>query len=269
MINLSGLWTGNLEGPQNSGSMAVKLSHDGSRLYGYGNFVEPQLGSYSYHIQGLVQAEEIKLFLTPDPRHSPNIVLGNIEATAKLDDKGKITGKWDSSIGTSGTFFLEKDVEQPTQKDPDPVKAIFVIHGHDDALKEKIARFIEKLELTAIILHEQVSQGMTIIEKFEEYSKKAGFAIALFTPDDVAYPMGQQSEGKPRARQNVVLEMGYFVGILGRDRVHILYKGDLELPSDILGVVYNKIDEAESWKMTLAKELKQAGYDIDLNKLIS
>ena len=268
MENLSGLWVGELQGT-NSGSMVVELSHDGNRLYGDGNFNEPALGSYSYHIQGVVQTEDIRLLLTPDRNHSPTILLGNIQATAKIDDEGRITGKWESSIGTSGTFFLKKNVEQHDTNNSNSDNAIFIIHGHDEALKEKIARFIEKLGLEAIILHEQVSQGRTIIEKFEEYSKRAGFAIAIFTPDDVAYPFDKKTEGKPRARQNVVLEMGYFVGLLSRKRVSMQYKGDVELPSDILGVVYNKVDDSESWKLTLAKELKQAGYDVDLNKLIN
>ena len=146
---------------------------------------------------------------------------------------------------------------------------MFIVHGQDDATKEKVARFIEKIGLNAIILHEQVSKSMTIIEKFEEYSKKSKFAVVLFTPDDVAYPLGKEEAKQPRARQNVILEMGYFVGLLSRDRVCVLYKGDVELPSDILGVVYNRIEDSEAWKLTLAKELKTAGYSIDLNSLIT
>ena len=268
MENISGTWVGNLEGPTNRGSMVIELSHDRNRLYGYGNFNEPKLGNYSYHIQGLVQIEEIKLFLTPDPNHSPTIVLGNIQATAKLDDKGRISGNWGSSIGTSGTFILEKNEDKHDANDKASEQAIFIIHGHDDGLKEKVARFIEKLGLEVIILHEQVNQGKTIIEKLEKHSKSTGFAIAIFTPDDVAHPLGTETQEKPRARQNVVLEMGYFVGLLGRERVSMLYKGDIELPSNILGVIYNEIDELGAWKLNLAGELKQAGYDLDLNNII-
>jgi len=146
--------------------------------------------------------------------------------------------------------------------------SVFLVHGHDDATKEKVARFLEKIGLDVIILHEKVSQGMTIIEKFEEYAAQAGFAIVLFTPDDIGFPLGAEEQKQPRARQNVVLEMGYFIGRLSRGRVCVLYKGGVELPSDILGVVYHAIDEASGWKLSLAGELKVAGYSIDLNKIV-
>ena len=108
MENLSGNWSGALKGPTNLGSMAVELSQNNDRLFGYGHFNEPDLGSYNYHIQGSVQAEEIKLSLTPDPDHSPTIALGVVQAKAKLQDEGKIVGNWSSSIGTAGDFILER-----------------------------------------------------------------------------------------------------------------------------------------------------------------
>lgn len=273
MINLSGAWSGELDGT-NQGRMVVNLQHEGDRLYGKGNFNEPSLGVYQYNVQGVVSDEEIKLILTPSARAHSGIQLGNIEASAEIDPTGRITGRWSSTIGTTGTFYIVRQQKLTTnetkiQQEKSVSKSVFIVHGHDEATKEKVARFIEKLGLESIILHEQVSKGLTIIEKFEEYSKNASFAVALFTPDDISYPLGKEDNKKPRARQNVVLEMGYFVGSLGRDRVCVLYKGDVELPSDILGVVYTKIDDTDSWKLNLAKELKTAGYPIDLNILIS
>jgi len=273
MINLSGSWSGKLDGT-NKGRMVINLQHEGDRLYGKGNFNEPSLGVYQYNVQGVISGEEIKLILTPSNSALFGIQLGNIEASAKIDSTGKMTGKWSSTIGTIGTFYISREqeltpIETKHQQEESASKSVFIIHGHDDATKEKVARFIEKLGLDAIILHEQVNKGLTIIEKFEEYSKNASFAIALFTPDDISYPLGKDDNKRPRARQNVVLEMGYFVGSLGRERVCVLYKGDVELPSDILGVVYTQIDENESWKLSLAKELKTAGYSIDLNRLMS
>lgn len=272
MENLSGSWIGELNGT-NKGRMFIRLAHEGDRIYGEGSFNEPSLGSYEYQVQGIVAGEDIRLLLTPGQLSHASKNIGNVEASGKLDEHGKIVGNWRSSVSTQGTFFVvraeqEKVNEKPsTQKQND---SIFIVHGHDDATKEKVARFVEKLGLEAIILHEQVTKGsMTIIEKFEEYSRKARFAIALFTPDDVAYPLGYEDQRKPRARQNVILEMGYFVGALGREKVCVLFKGDVELPSDILGVVYTKIDESDAWKISLAKELKMAGYNIDMNKFIS
>lgn len=270
MKDLSGVWEGTFTGT-NQGRMVIKFNHEGDRIYGAGHFNEPTIGVYRYQVQGVVSGEVIKLLLTPGERSNSGITLGNIEATATINKQGVIAGEWRSSIGTQGSFSIVKaTIPEVVQHDKTKNNnAVFVVHGHDDATKEKVARFIEKLGLEVIILHEQVNRGMTIIEKFEEYSRKAEFAVVLYTPDDVAYPLGNEKQSRPRARQNVVLEMGYFIGTLGRDKVCVLYKGDVELPSDILGVVYTKIDDAEAWKLNVAKELKLAGYDIDLNKLIS
>lgn len=143
---------------------------------------------------------------------------------------------------------------------------IFIVHGHDEAAKQEVARVIEKLELHAIILHEQPDKGRTIIEKFEHHSD-VGFAVVLLTPDDMGYPKDTPSEVKPRARQNVVLELGYFIGILGRSNVCPLLKGDVEIPNDYAGVLYKKMDASGAWRFELAREIKAAGIDVDLNKL--
>ena len=146
-------------------------------------------------------------------------------------------------------------------------KDIFIVHGHDEAAKHEVARVIEKLGLHPIILHEQADRGRTVIEKFEAHAV-VGFAVVLLTPDDMGYPMDKPSEAKPRARQNVVLELGYFSGILGRANVCALLKGDVEIPSDYAGVLYTPMDAAGAWKVTLAREINAAGIDVDLKKLL-
>ncbi len=154
----------------------------------------------------------------------------------------------------------------PNMETP-PGKDIFIVHGHDEAAKESVARLIEKLGLRAIILHEQPNAGRTIVEKFEDYSN-VGFAIVLLTPDDLGASSDKRvSKYKPRARQNVILELGYFMGKLGRGRVCALYKEGVEIPSDYQGVLYIQMDDAGAWRMSLAKEIKQAGIEADLNKI--
>jgi predicted nucleotide-binding protein len=143
-------------------------------------------------------------------------------------------------------------------------RKVFIVHGHDEALKLDVARFVERLGLNAVILAEQANQGRTIIEKFEAHAEDAGFAIVLLTPDDVGAPAGNSPALKSRARQNVILELGYFIGRLTRSRVCALHKGNVELPSDILGVVY--VSVAANWKLQLAGEMKTAWPDLDLNK---
>jgi predicted nucleotide-binding protein len=143
-------------------------------------------------------------------------------------------------------------------------KRVFVIHGHNTAVKESVARFLEKLCLEAIILHEKPNKGNTIIEKFELHSE-AGFAIALLTGDDEARTPAFDAPFKKRARQNVLFEFGYFIGKLGRTRVCALVEEGVEIPSDYQGVVYITLDGAGHWKMDLVRELKAAGLDVDAN----
>jgi|GEM_PF-1141526 len=145
---------------------------------------------------------------------------------------------------------------------------IFIVHGKDTAMKEAVARVIEKLDLEPIILHEQPELGRTIIEKFTECSN-VGYAVVLLSPDDFAYPRGSTSEkGMFRARQNVILELGYFIGKLGRERVMALNRGgkDFEIPTDFAGVVYTPFDE--QWRFKLVKELKHCGYNVDADLLL-
>jgi predicted nucleotide-binding protein len=143
-------------------------------------------------------------------------------------------------------------------------RRVFVVYGHDEEAKQTVARFLEKLRLEPIILSERPNEGRTIIEKFES-NANVSFAVVLLTPDDMGYPCESPDAARPRARQNVILELGYFVGHLSRARVCALYKGSTELPSDIHGVVYITMDEADGWKLKLARELKQAGFNVDLN----
>lgn len=145
-------------------------------------------------------------------------------------------------------------------------RKIFVVHGHDEAAHQAVARFLEQLGLEAIILREQPDQGRTIIEKFEHCASEVGFAVVLLTPDDLLLSStGDQQVA--RARQNVIFELGYFVGRLGRGRACLLRKGEVEIPSDLYGVIYSEMDSADGWKLKLVRELKAAELDFDANRM--
>ena len=150
---------------------------------------------------------------------------------------------------------------------PEHRRNVFIIHGRDDGRKETVARFISQLGLNPIILHEQPNQGQTIIEKFERHAEVA-FAIALLTPDDTGGLAGEEQSHKPRARQNVIFEFGYFMGKLGRHRVCALKEENVEIPSDYDGVLYISLDAFGAWKMELAKELKNVGFEVDMNRVL-
>jgi predicted nucleotide-binding protein len=136
---------------------------------------------------------------------------------------------------------------------------VFVVHGHDGAPKAEVARFIEKLGFEAIILHERPNKGRALITKFREESDGAGFAVVLMTPDDVGKAK-DAPDVKSRARQNVVFELGFFIGKIGPERVAALVRGNIELPSDFDGVVYISLDK-EDWKTKLGAEVNYLPSD--------
>lgn len=151
-------------------------------------------------------------------------------------------------------------------QDGNESRKIFVVHGHDEGMKASVARFLEKLDLQPIILHEQPNGGKTIIEKFEANADVA-FAVILISPDDEGCEKGKQAQLQSRARQNVVLELGYFIGRLGRAQVCALQSGEIETPTDILGVVYIPYDSHGGWKNQLVKELQAAGIHLDKDRV--
>lgn len=143
---------------------------------------------------------------------------------------------------------------------------VFIVHGHDEAALQGLARFLEKLGLEAIVLMERPNMGRTIIEKFEDSAGEVGFAVVLMTPDDVGGVAAGDSQSS-RARQNVIFELGYFSGKLGRGKVCLLRKGSVEIPSDLFGVIYTDMDDAGGWKQKLIMELKAAKLHFDANRL--
>jgi predicted nucleotide-binding protein len=145
---------------------------------------------------------------------------------------------------------------------------VFVVHGHDHGRKEMVARFVEKLGLTPVILHEKPNVGRTLIEKFSDYSD-VHFAVVILTGDDVGRGREEPEPSRPRARQNVILELGYFLGKLTRSRVCTLYEKGVEIPSDYQGVLFLPLDNQESWRAALVRELKAAGFEVDANKIFS
>ena len=164
--------------------------------------------------------------------------------------------------------YGELSIEESESVSPKLSNKVFIVHGHDNELKTDVERFIHEIGLEPIILHRQADGGNTIIEKFEKNSD-VGYAFILLTSDEIAYTVDQveveddKRIKEYRARPNVIFEFGYFVGKLGRSRVCCLHKGDTNIPSDLSGLVYKKIDgDMDSIAYSIIKELKQAGYNI-------
>lgn len=165
-------------------------------------------------------------------------------------------------------------IDGPVEEAPVELRAavpggnqVFVVHGRDEAIRERVARLLERLGLEPIILQEQTDRGRTVIEKFEDHALEVGYAVILLTPDDFGRGPDEHDwpEDPNRARQNVILELGYFMGALGRDRVSAIYVEGTDLPSDIHGLLYIRFDA--DWELRLAREMRDAELDIDLNRL--
>lgn len=145
--------------------------------------------------------------------------------------------------------------------------SIFLVHGREEGAKHAVARFVQIITgLEPIVLAEQPNLGQTLIEKFEKHASQVSYAIVLLTGDDE----GRLRNTRPlkrRARQNVILELGWFAAKLGRQRVAMLYQTGVEIPGDMVGVLYAELDPSEGWKIKLAREMKAAGLPVDMNKV--
>ena len=152
---------------------------------------------------------------------------------------------------------------------------VFIVHGHNEEMKQSVARTLSKLGLEPVILHEKINAGRTIIEKFQDNAEEIGFAVILLSNDDLGTSKKSlKEEGlvenvlQPRARQNVIFEMGFFVGSLGRSKVFMLMQEGCEKPGDLDGLVYTQYDAQGAWRFSLVRELKGAGYQVDANAVI-
>lgn len=195
----------------------------------------------------------------------------DIRGWRELEDIAEYVAKREESIKPRSRAVESDTVMDDRSIGDEMAKAtIFIVHGRNDARKHETARVLEKLTgRDPVILHEQANRGQTIIEKFEKHARSAAFAVVLLTADDVGGLQDQQERLQARARQNVVFELGFFVGVIGRDNVVALYEPGVELPSDLHGVLYTELDPAGAWEPELARELRAAGIDVDVSGLLA
>lgn len=197
---------------------------------------------------------------------------GNNLATVLNLSNGCIVNCWDSGkVNLQGkcTPEIEAILSNPVQERV-VNKKVFVVYGHDANARTQLEAMLRRWDLEPLIIDQLVSSGQTIIEKLEEYTSQVSFGIVLATPDDIGYPKSDETKKQYRARQNVVLELGMLLAKIGRKKVAILLSQSekMEKPSDINGLIYIPFkDNVEEAKLSLAKEMQNNGYAIDLAKL--
>ncbi len=151
--------------------------------------------------------------------------------------------------------------------EPEISDTVFVVHGHDEESKVSVVRFIKKLGLKAVILHEQTNAGQNIIETFERNAAISGYAVVILTPDDTGALKEHPDDATLRERQNVIFGLGYFCGALGKANVSVLVKEGTEILCDDLGVAYTLMDPEGTWQLSLARDMKSAGLSFDANRI--
>ena len=167
---------------------------------------------------------------------------------------------------TFGEYFVKslEDIlhAEENLEDESMGNKIFIVHGHDKEMKTDVQLLLNRAGLDDVVLHERPDRGRTIIDKLIQESKDACYAIALLSPDD------ELANGNPRARQNVILEIGYFLGKLGKERVRLLKRGNIVIPSDLQGILYENYDTEGNWRMNILKEIKAVGIEINIDNFL-
>jgi predicted nucleotide-binding protein len=246
-----------LNGLKDRGNMIIR------RVFGEDSPYEKRLSGISFRGAGVAIVSSSGGSVTPAERQrrERNWRSGQTESLALID-----TMLEDLELSE---FELPEPEWVETGEEPTGPKSdrVFVVHGHDEGMRESVARVLATLGLKPMILHEQPDRGRTIIEKFYDYSE-VEFAVVLLSPDDMGYVREADPDtAQPRARQNVIMELGFFLGKLGRENVVALHKGNVEIPSDFSGVLFTPYVAGGDWPYKLTRELRASGYKVSADDL--
>jgi predicted nucleotide-binding protein len=201
--------------------------------------------------------------------------IGDFETTESDSRGGRLPGR----LQAFGVTFRRSDIEQMISPVPQsaggaslkarpPIasRKVFIVHGRDEGAKNEVALFLQRIRLEDIVLHQRPNRGRHLLTKFQEEAEGASFAIILMTPDDDGGPVGEPQQR--RARQNVVFELGFFIGKFGTPRVAALIVPGVEKPSDFDGICWINFGRGTNWKTELARELKDAGVPFDSDAIL-
>lgn len=196
----------------------------------------------------------------PSETTAENSLFAVFLARRALSGSDEIASPERSGHGATGATDTVADLAGVTAATNRSPNRVFVVHGQNESAREEVVSFLDAVGLKGIVLHDQPSMGRHLLTKFIEEAELVTFAIVLMTDDDVGARKG--STPAPRARQNVILELGYFLAHLGQPRVCALITPGLETPSDFDGIVYIRMDNGGRWKAELRRELVAAGMPL-------
>ncbi len=192
---------------------------------------------------------------------------GTVQLQGKREARERLESAWCTYTGTTEPTSEDVVAEPRAPTNTSTAnKKVFVVHGHDTTAREQLELVLHKLGLDPFVLANTGGGGLTIIEALEAEigpkGNQARFGIVLMTPDDMGYAKADGAENaQPRARQNVVLEMGMLISAVGRPNVAILKKGHIEVPSDAQGILYIPFnDHVKETVPKLADRLRAAGF---------
>jgi predicted nucleotide-binding protein len=215
---------------------------------------------------------------TADQLHLPN---GESLVAAKdkkyvIDNilKGKVIGVYlctEEFVAVTPKKSEQAPHAQPVVLAPSGTpRRIMVVSGTDEIMKQTIIGALRKLGLAAVVMSEEPGQGKKIVDRFADYSD-VGFALVLLSPDVYGYPRGEEATKRERSpKQDVILMFGFLLGKLGKDKVLAFYREspNFAFPLEFEGVKFTALDDRDSWKRTLIRELTACGYAIDAERLL-
>lgn len=242
----------------------LKLQYDDPEVDSWDNFTEQLIIQAFGKPHGNLNAFYNAKHAGPIWMGMPDEALQNNHVKGRENLRKLLEGFIDQlELFNSNRQMEQEKIDTTVSRSSIKSRKIFIVHGHDDKSKTELTLILTKLGFDPIILHEQANVGMTVIEKLEKNSD-VGYAFILLTPDDLGKKKGDSSD-LPRARQNVVFEFGLFIGKLGRGNVCCLYTGNVELPSDLQGIVYVPFETSvNEVQLDIVKELRAIGYEINL-----
>ena len=191
-----------------------------------------------------------------------SVFIMNRTTSSTKDFTGDQVSNGSPNIGSdSALIFPEVIIDEASETSSKTPNRVFVVHGQNESARDEVVSFLSDVGLNGIVLHDQPNMGRHLLTKFIDEAELVTFAVVLMTDDDIGGLKG--ANPAPRARQNVILELGYFLCHLGQSRVCALVTPGLETPSDFDGIVYIRMESDGAWKAELSRELQAAGMPLN------